>query len=318
VNCRITELAMLDLYYYQGNIAVELMPDTAVNNLSRFGSIWGVPQDQAAAAEGNVILTGTVGDVVPSEIVLSYPGTNITYESTAGGTIESGGTISVPVVATPAGTGGNLAAGTNLTVTTPVSGLTSQTGVVDSNGITGGVDLESTSSWRSRILARIRLPAMGGSVNDYETWTKAALVGVADVNVISGYGGLPNVGVVFAMAGPAVPTSGQVATVQAYLNEPSIKPVTAVPVVLACTLNPIAVTLHLVPDTPALRTAATAALALSFQQNATIGSTTTFASLENAVASTAGLTSYVLSVPSADVAAPSQLAINTLGTVTFV
>jgi len=318
VNCRITELAMLDLYYYQGNIAVELMPDTAVKNFSRFGAIWNVPQVQPAPAQGNVILTGTVGEAIPSEIVLSYPGSNITYETTAGGTIGAGGTISVPVVATPAGTAGNQAAGTNLTVTEPVEGLTSQTGVVDPDGIAGGLDLESTASWRSRILARIRLPAMGGSANDYETWTKAALPGVVDVNVIGGYGGLPNVGVVFAMTGPAVPTSAQIATVQAYLNQPSIKPVTAVPVALACTLNPIAVTLHMVPDTPALRTAATAALALSFQQNATIGSTTTFASLENAVATTSGLTSYVLSVPSTDTPAPSQLAINTLGTVTFV
>jgi uncharacterized phage protein gp47/JayE len=317
-NCRIVELAMLDLYYYQGNIAVELMPDTAVANLSRFGAIWGVPQDQPAAATGNVTVTGTVGDVIPSDVVFSYPNSNYTFTSTAGGTIGGGGTLSVPVVAAIAGSASNLAAGTSLTITSVVEGLTSQTGVVGTGGIAGGLDLESTPSWRSRILARIRRAAMGGCANDYETWVNAALPGVGEVSIISGYGGLPNVGVVFALAGPAVPTGGQIATVQAYLDQPSIKPVTAVPVVLAAVLNPVPCTVHLSPDTPTLRTSVTNALALCFRQNGTIDGTITFASLENAIASVVGSGSYVLSVPSADTPAPTVLSINTLGTVTFV
>jgi uncharacterized phage protein gp47/JayE len=317
-NCRIVELAMLDLYYYQGNIAVELMPDTAVANLSRFGAIWGVPQDQPAKATGNVIVTGTVGVAIPSNIIFSYPNSNYTYKSTAGGTIGSGGTLSVPVVAQIAGTASNVEAGTQLKVNSVVGGLTSQLGVVDAGGIAGGLDLESNDSWRSRILARIRRAAMGGCANDYETWVNAALPGVGDVSIISGYGGLPNVGVVFAMAGPVVPTSGQIATVQAYLDQPGIKPVTAVPVVLAAVLHPVACTVHLSPDTPTLRTAVTNALALCFQQNGAINGTITFASLENAIASVVGSGSYVLSVPSADVPAPSVLSINTLGAVTFI
>lgn len=318
INCKITELAMLDLYYYQGNIAVELMPDTAEQNLSRFGAIWGVPQDQPAAATGNVVVTGTVGAAIPTAIVFSYPNSNLTYTSTAGGNIGAGGTLSVPVVATPAGSAGNQAAGTVLTISTPVGGLTAQQGVVDASGIAGGEDLESPASWRSRILARIRQPAMGGSQNDYVTWAKAALSGVGLVQVLGGYGGLPNVGVVIAMAGPAVPTAGQLATIQAYLNQPGIKPVTAVPVVLACVLNPVAVTVHLAPDTPTLRAGVTASLALCFAQNATIGGTITFASLENAIASVVGTGSYVLSVPAADTPAPSVLSVNTLGAVTFI
>jgi uncharacterized phage protein gp47/JayE len=317
-NCRITELAMMDLYFYQGQIAVELMPDTALANLPRFAAIYSVPRDQPSTAEGNVIVTGAPGDAVPSDIVFGVPGTNTTWTSTAGGEIGSGGTLSVPVEAYPAGTGGNLEAGTSLTIQSPVEGLTSQTGVVDSDGITGGLDLEQPANWRARILQRIRQPAMGGSVNDYQTWAKAALVGVSYVNVIAGYGGLPNVGVVIGMAGPAVPTSGQIATVQAYLDQPSIKPVTAVPVVLAIALNPIDITLHLAPDTPTLRTAATDALALSFQQNAVIDGTTTFASLDNAVSSVVSGGSFTLVSPSVDTPAPTPLSINVIGTVNFV
>jgi uncharacterized phage protein gp47/JayE len=159
---------------------------------------------------------------------------------------------------------------------------------------------------------------MGGSVNDYVSWAQAALVGVSYVKVISGYGGLPNVGIVIGIAGPAVPSSGQIATVQAYIADPSRKPVTAVPVVLACALNPVPISVHLSPDTPTLRSAVTAALALSFQQNAVIDGTTTFASLDNAIASAVGSGSFTLVSPAVDTPAPSVLSINVIGAVTFV
>ena len=162
----IVELAMMDLYYYQGNVAVELMPDTAVKNLARFGNIYDVPQDQPVAASGNVVVTaaGNAAVVVPSNVVFTLPGSNTTYTSTASVTIPAGATAgSLPVVATPAGLAGNLAAGTNLTISSPVAGLISQTGTVDASGIANGADLESLSSWRARILAQIRYEPSGGN-----------------------------------------------------------------------------------------------------------------------------------------------------------
>jgi uncharacterized phage protein gp47/JayE len=322
-NCRVTEMAMQDLYLYQGNNAFELMPDTAKKWLSRHGAIWGVPQLQPVAAGGNLILTCTPGAVLPADMIFSYSGSNTTYSNVAGVTANGSGVASVPVGASLAGTAGNLAAATQLTLTSPVAGVLSQTAVVDSNGITGGLDLEDLDDWRARILLRIRTPAMGGSANDYIGWTKAALPGVGYVSVLPAYGGLPNVGVVFAMSGPSgpvVPSSGQIAAVQAYLSSPAIKPVIAVPVVLAAVLNPLAVTLHLNPDTPAIRAAATAALTLSFQQDAAINGTTYFSRLDNAVSSSDGEYSHDMTLAGgvADVAAPTVLSINTLGTVTFV
>ena len=62
---------MLDLYYYQGNLAVELMPDTAVQNLSRFANIYNVPQDQPVAATGNVIVSGTPETPLPTDMTFT-------------------------------------------------------------------------------------------------------------------------------------------------------------------------------------------------------------------------------------------------------
>ena len=137
------------------------MPDTAVKNLVRFANIYNVPQDQPVAASGNVIVSGAPNTPLPTDLTFTFRGSSVTYASTAGATIGSTGTVSVPVVATQTGTTGNLAAGATLTISSPVEGLTSQTGTVDQNGIANGANLESVTSWRSRILARIAvsLPA---------------------------------------------------------------------------------------------------------------------------------------------------------------
>ena len=55
------------------------------------------------------------------------------------------------------------------------------------------------------------------------------------------------VGVVVAMPGPAVPTSGELAAVDAYLQ--SVRPVTAQVITLAASLYPVNCTLHLNPST---------------------------------------------------------------------
>lgn len=314
---RIVELCMLDLYYYQGNVAVELMPDTAVKNLFRFANIYNVPRDQPVAASGNVIVSGAPNTPIPLDVTFSLQGSNTTYTSTAEVTIgPSSSTASVPVVATPAGASGNLAAGTTLKITSPVQGLTSQTATVDPNGITDGADLEILSSWRARILAEIRLQPSGGNFDDYVMWAKAASadVSLAACPPAACGGGIVSV-VIF---GPnfTVADATLVATVQAYINMK--RPVTATPTVFAGTINLVPVTLHLNPDTPTIRGAAQAALALSFEQDATIGATTFVSRLDNAVSSSDGEFSHEMSVPAADVAAPTLFALNMVGTVTFV
>ena len=186
---------------------------------------------------------------------------------------------------------------------------------LDGSGLVGGADLEGLEAWRTRILARIRAPAMGGAAGDYVTWAKAALNGVAYVQVVPNAGGLGTVAVWIAKQGPAVASGPEVAAVQAAINV--VRPVTASVTVLAATLVPVNVTLHLNPDTGPIRAAATAALALAFAVDATIGGAVFVSRLDNSVSSSDGEYSHIRSAPAADVAmSAGQLPI--LGTVTFI
>ncbi len=268
---RVTEMGLQDLYFYQAYLAAQLMPDTATDWLGRHGAIWGVAQDPATAASGSAIATGTVGTAIPIGVTMTAP-SGAAYATTAAAAVGSNGSVDVPVAATVAGSAGNMPAGTVLTITSPVTGLSPQTLTVDANGITGGLDLESTTDWQARILKRIRTPPMGGSSADYEEWAQAALPGVEYVSVLANWGGLGNVGVAVAMTGPAVPSGAEITTIQDYID--LVAPVTAVVSVLAASLNPVNVTLHLMPDSTALRASIEAALAVAFQQNAEIGATT--------------------------------------------
>lgn len=315
---RLNELTIFDLYLYIAYLGRELFVTTAVDYLPDHAAVWGVPQNQPSAAAGNVIVSGQVGKPFPAGAVFSAPGSSVTYVSTTAVIIGPAGTASVPVQAQVTGSAGDVAAATVLTLTSPVAYINPQTGTVDSNGLTGGEDLESTESWRARILAVIRQRPMGGALNDYTEWAQAALSGVQYVNPVANMFGLGTVGVPFLMAGPAVPSTEEIGVVQAYLDQPSVKPVTAQVTALAGQLNPVDIALHLNPDTTATRGAATTALQYFFLQSAAIGGTTYFSRLNSAISSGDGEYSHEMIAPTADVAAPSNLAMNVLGTVTFV
>lgn len=310
---RVNELTLQDLYFYQAYLAKELFANTAVDYLPLHAVLWGVPRQQPLAASGNVLVSGGVNIPFPAGVSLAAGGQ--TYVSTAAVTTSNAGTASVPVQASLTGVAGNLSAGTVLTITSPVPGIYPQTGVVDGNGITGGEDLESVASWRARIVAKIQQPAMGGDENDYIDWVQTALPEAQYVSPIPNLYGLGTVGVPFLMAGAAVPTQSEINQVQAYLN--TVRPVTAQVTAFAAAVSPVNITLHLNPDTTAIRAAATAALQLAFENDAKIGGTTYYSRINNAVAASDGEFSHEMISPTADVAAPSDVTMNVLGTVTF-
>ncbi len=315
VYTRVLEIEFWELWFYLAYITRELFVTTAFDYLSDHASIWGVPRNAATPSIGNLIVAGTVNAPIPAGTIFSFGGSNITYISTAEVFIGLAGTASVPVEAQVDGAAGNLAAGSVLTITSPIDQINPQTATVDASGLAGGNDIEAIDSWRARILAEIRQKPMGGAQNDYVDWAKRALTDVEYVNPVPLMFGLGTVGVPFLMAGPAVPTAAQMAVVQAYLM--SVRPVTAQPTAIAGTLNPIDVTLHLNPDTPTIRSAATTALQYFFLQSAQLGGTTYYSRLDNAISAGDGEYSHELIAPTADVVAPSQLAMNVLGSVMF-
>lgn len=314
-NTRITEMAMQDLYYYQGDVALELMPDTAVANLPRHAAIWGVPRVQPSVASGNVVINFLAAGTVPAGISFGVSGSSITYTSTAAVTASAPGAVSVPVVASVAGAAGNLAPASTLTLTSPVANVSPLTGAVDANGITGGADLQSLAAWRAAIIAKIQSEPAGGDYADYVQWAYAALPNVALAACPPGACGGGVVSVVIAMTGLVPPTTAQLAAVQAYIN--AQRPVTANVTVYAVALNPVNISLHVSPNTVAVQAAASAALALSFAQDAAIGGTTYVTRLDAAISSSDGEIYHELASPAADVPAPTLFSLNVLGSVSF-
>lgn len=319
----VVEGSIFDLYLYQANCAQELMPDTAIDNLPRHGNIWGIPREQATAATGSVSVAGTpLTTVIPSDFQFTAP-SGVLITTTASVTIGSTGVASLPVIGLASdNSASNLAAGTVLEVVSPLAGLVPQSATVELaadgvSGLSGGAPIEDIEAWRGRILARIRAPAMGGSVSDYEQWAKDAVSTVNYVKAYANFTGLGTVGVVIAGPGPRVSTSGEVTDVQTYIDGPLIRPVTAAVTVYAASLLPVNFTLHLNPDTPAIRAGVLSALQLAFQTDGDIGGTGYVSRWDAAISSTSGEYSHERTLPSADVV-PSQTQILTLGTVTWV
>jgi uncharacterized phage protein gp47/JayE len=331
-NTRIIGLTAYDLYLYQGYIAQQVMPDTATDWLYRHGNIWGVPQLQPTPATGNGVATSTglIEVSIPTGTLATGP-TGALYMVTATAAIAVGSTtVSAPVVASVSGSGGNLPGGSTLTLVSPIAGLVAQQLVLDSNGAANGTNLESTTSWQSRILLRIRTPPQGGAAADYVEWAQAA--GAGYVNVITGWFGPGSVGVCIAAPGGIAASEQLVAAVQASIGiygvTSGLRPVTANAGVFAATLVPVPVSISLNPDTTAIRAAATQALTLFFaqfanttqliQQSALGTAPVVYVSrLDNALSSADGEFNHERQLPAADVNTftPGQLPV--LGTITF-
>src|SRR5205807_2443659 len=112
-----------------------------------------IPQKPARPASGLVVFTVTDNIVVATDAVLQRAD-GIQYIVSAGGTLASTGTLSVPVVAATDGANTNADASTPLQIMSGVTTTSSTppTCAVDGNRISLGVDVEDIESYRARIL----------------------------------------------------------------------------------------------------------------------------------------------------------------------
>jgi uncharacterized phage protein gp47/JayE len=199
-------------------LAPQLLPDTAEGEwLRRHGDIWVGGAKAATYAEGSVTLTGSAGTVIPSGTRLAGA-SGIEYETTAAVTL-GGGDTAASIRALTAGSAGNLASGSRLTVSVAISGLDGAATVVT---LSGGADDEADEDLRARVLLRIRQPPMGGAAHDYEQWA-LSIPGVTRAWCAPLEMGIGTVTLRFMMddlrAGSGgFPTSGDVATVQAIID----------------------------------------------------------------------------------------------------
>lgn len=314
-NTRIVAMAAFDAYLHQAGIERELWPDTAVDNLLRLAAIYGVQQVAAQPSAGNLLVTGTATTPIAAGTTFSAPNGYV-YATAATAALAGSTPVALPLVCTTTGAATNIAAGVVLTAVSPITGLSPQTGTVDSNGLTGGADIETLDALRARLLQRIRSDAAAGNSGDWASWVRAAIPNVLQVAVLPRWTGIGNVGLAVVMAGPAAPTAPQLAAISAYVNDPSRRPVTSSGIVLAATLTPVNVQLVLNPDTSAARAAALAALQEAFALDATVGGAVFTSRLDSAISAGDGEYSHERIAPAADVVmTATQFPV--LGTVTW-
>lgn len=153
------------MYGYLQWLEMQLFPETCDDENLHLHSA-GVPRRAASYATGVVVFTGSDTSVIVTGTALREGDTE--YVTTAEAVIV-GGVATAPVRAVAAGAAGDRDAGVQLRLVSPVPGVSGQA-AVDVDGIRGGADLETFSSWRDRIMLRRARVPRGGAAGDWAEW----------------------------------------------------------------------------------------------------------------------------------------------------
>lgn len=293
------------LYGYLAFIAKQVIYDTAEGDfLKRWASIWlEVPLKPAEYATGPVVITGTNGVIIPINTVY-IRADGVEYETDAEATIVAG-VATVNMTAINAGQIGNAVANTPLTIGSPISGING-VALVDAAGLVSGADEEEPESAQQRLVDRIQQPPHGGAKHDYVTWAKE-VPGVTRAWCSPGELGQGTVTTRFVRDNDAdfIPDAGEVAVVQAYIDEK--RPVTGkASYVFAPIPDLLNFTIQLTPDTAAARTAVETELKdlllrESEPERGNGEGTILLTHIREAISLAAGETDHDLTVPNADV-----------------
>lgn len=289
-----------ELHGHLQYISRQVIYDTAESDyLDRWASIWLTqPRLAATAAVGNFTFVGVNGTVIPAGTVLASAA-GLEYETDAEVAIADG-TALCAITASLAGAASNASAGTVLSISTPIPGITSEA-VVDGSGLTSGTDQEDDASLRARLISRIQQPPHGGAGFDYVTWAKE-VAGVTRAWVYPGELGAGTVTVRFVRDNDAsaIPDGAEVLAVQEYIDVR--RPVTADVYALAPIAVALDFTITLTPNTAAVKAAVEAELRDLLSREAEPAGTILLSHIREAISIAAGENNYVMTAPAADVA----------------
>ncbi|MDL2226539.1 baseplate J/gp47 family protein [Deltaproteobacteria bacterium OttesenSCG-928-M10] len=307
------------MYYFLAWAFKQVFPDTAEGEfMARWAAVWYILRKQAAPAAGLATVSGLAGTVVPED-TLAQTEDGLLAFALAGGTLPQGAgeqTMEMALKAVAPGAAGNLAAGTTLTLVSPVAGLSS-TVAVGPAGLAGGVDLEDDESLRARLLKRLREPPHGGSKTDYEQWA-LQVPGVINAVCFPEYAGLGTVGVAVwgQVENPVLP---EAVVQRAYDHILPLAPVTAGPGLYVFTPEPLAVDIvaRIVPDTPQVRENVRLELGDVFAREGKPGGVIPRSHLTEALSLAAGEYDHYLTSPEGNIY-PEKYQLPVLGEITFV
>jgi uncharacterized phage protein gp47/JayE len=296
-------------YGYLDHTASQTMVLWAVgDNLDGHGFTYDVKRIPASRASGAIAFSGVAGAGIDANQVLR-DSAGVEFKVIAGVVLDEVGQAVANVKASVPGASGNLAAGTSLTLTSPVDGV-DPVAIVEAGGFAGGADKEKdgrpgiAEHYRGRILDEIAQPPHGGSQSDYEKWAKE-VPGVTRVWVTRREMGMGTVTVRFMMdvlraSNGGIPTAADVALVQSYID--ARRPLNADVYVVAPIPKALGITITgLNPDTPAVRSSINAELGDMLYRRGEPGVTLSRSWITEAIAVAAGESRHKVTVPADDV-----------------
>lgn len=297
---RMMTVVSYELYGYISYLALQILPPTAAKEfLERHASFW-LEQSRKAAAKayGSVTITGTAATVIPAGSVANRDDGK-TYTFDADATIGGGGTITAIVTASEAGSDLNTSSGVNLTLSSPIVGVTSI--VVGADGLSGGTEIETDFSLLERIETRVQKPPQGGALHDYETWAKE-VAGVTRAWAKESDAGVKTVLVTFVMDNKTdtiIPTVDEVTAVSDYIS--GVRPAGADPDISAPTETEVDFEIALDDNSVAVQNAVQAELEDYFLREGSAGGTTLYLSrISEVISAAAGEGHHNLISPAAN------------------
>jgi len=288
------------------------------SNLDGWALVWGLNRKTATVATGFLTASGTVGTTVSTGVIFQTA-SSIQYVVTAATTFTTT-TASIPVSAVIAGSAGNQASSTLVTLTSSVAGLQSQASV-GSAGLTGGTDQETDAELLARILARTALAPQGGCANDYVNWS-LAYAGVTRAWCSPQELGSGTVTVRFCMddlyaSTGGIPLATDVANLATYIN--TLRPVTANVTVVAPLPNQINITITGLQYSTDLATVTTNIQANLYDLILNDGSpagTIRWSRVNEAISSAVGVIYFEVQSPMTDIVCTTGY-LPVLGTITY-
>jgi len=281
-------------------------------------------QKPASASAGEVTGTGQANAIYPAGVRFISAG--ISYRTTTAFTANAAGDFTASVQAESAGAATNREAAAELLLADPALYPTLPEKVtVAGGGLGGGADIEQLEELRARALKRKASPPQGGALPDYENWA-LEVPGVVNAWAANFADGFYTIGVWVLFKGRAngIPELADLAAVDAYIA--SLRLVRARYYTMAPVAKPVDLSISLSPDTAAMRTSVTTALAQFF--DATLEGTRLRpglpddpftlprAWLSEVISGVPGETSHILNEPSGGVVfQPGELPV--LGTITW-
>ncbi|MBN3004523.1 baseplate J/gp47 family protein [Chromobacterium alkanivorans] len=323
--------AVHGMYGYLQYQSKQLLPSSAAEStlLAWQGPFYlrGDKPNAAVQSSGLVRFTGNVGAPVGADVELQRDDGRL-FVVVTGGVVGAGSYVDLTVKAVGGGFDGDTDAGVWLQLTTGVPGLDAAA-QVQADGLTGGADDEDIESYRQRILQVTEAGAQTGRDVDWENWAKE-IAGVTRAWAAPRLLGLGSMGLYFMRDDDVdpYPAAAECETVRVHLET------TGTPwgeiFAMAPVAKPVNITLHIEPDTPAMRAAVTTALGDKIAAEAApvkrdangrtvlpvAGVTILRSHLTEAISAVLGETDHVLTVPAGNVAcAVGELA--KLGVITW-